>query len=60
LPDLPWSTLAAPSPASVTEEPQRVFVLGGVDGRQAGKLSRDTRLPDDILYFDVGLHVWCL
>lgn len=60
LPDLPWSAIAAPSPAPVTAAPARVFVLGGVDGRQAGQLPRDTRLPDDILYFDVAARAWRL
>jgi N-acetylneuraminic acid mutarotase len=60
LPDLPWSAVAAPSPAPVTADPPRVFVLGGVDGRQAGRLPRDTRLPDDILVFDVAQHAWRL
>ena len=58
LPDLPWSALAAPSPAPVTEHPPRVFILGGVDGRQAGKLPRTTGLPDDIIYLDVERNVW--
>jgi hypothetical protein len=60
LPDLPWSALAAPSPAPVSASPARVFVLGGVDGRQAGLLPGDTLLPDDILYFDVAQHRWKL
>lgn len=58
LPDLPWSALAAPSPAPVTECPPRIFVLGGVDGRQAGKLPLTTGLPDDIIYFDVKRNAW--
>ncbi len=60
LPDLPWSALAAPSPAPVNEAPARLFVLGGVDGRQAGKLPRDARLPEDILVFDVAANCWKL
>jgi len=60
LPDMPWSALAAPSPAPVAVHPARVFVLGGVDGRQAGKLPRETLVPDDILYFDVAQHAWKL
>jgi len=52
--------VAPPSPAPVTTSPARVFLLGGVDGRQAGKLARDVRLPDDILYFDVARHEWRL
>jgi N-acetylneuraminic acid mutarotase len=58
LPDLPWSAIAAPSPAPVTENPARIFVLGGVDGRQVGNLPRTIALPDDILYFDAALHEW--
>lgn len=60
LPDLPWSAIAAPSPAPVTTSPARVFVLGGVDGRQAGKLPPDTRVPEDVIYFDVAAHQWKL
>lgn len=60
LPALPWSVLAAPSPAPVTEHPQRVFVLGGVDGRQVGKLPRASLVPEDIIYFDVAHHRWSL
>jgi hypothetical protein len=60
LPDLPWSVLAAPSPAPVTTTPARVFIFGGVDGRQVGKAPRDKRVPEDIIYFDVARHEWCL
>lgn len=60
LPDLPWSAVAAPSPAPVTASPARVFVLGGVDGRQSGKVPRESRLPDDILYFEVAENRWKL
>lgn len=60
LPDLPWSVIAAPSPAPVTIAPERIFVFGGVDGRQVGKLPRDRRVPEDILYFDVARHAWHL
>lgn len=60
LPDLPWSVIAAPSPAPVTTAPARVFVFGGVDGRQVGKMPRDRRVPEDILYFDVARHAWRL
>ena len=35
-------------------------MLGGVDGRQAGKLPRTTPLPEDILCFDVERHLWRL
>lgn len=58
LPDLPWSSLAGASPAPVTENPPRVFVLGGVDGRQVGKLPRDIALPDDIIYLDLLRNEW--
>lgn len=58
LPNLPWSALAGASPSPVTENPPRVFVLGGVDGMQAGKLPRDTALPDDIIYLDVVRNEW--
>ena len=60
LPDLPWSTVAAPSPTPVSVEPPRVFICGGVDGRQVGKVPRDHRVPGDIAYFDVKRHQWCL
>ena len=60
LPDLPWSVIAAPSPAPVATAPDRVFVFGGVDGRQVGKMPRDRRVPEDILYFDVSRHEWLL
>ncbi len=60
LPDLPWSVIAAPSPAPVTPAPDRIFVFGGVDGRQVGKMPRDRRVPEDILYFDVARHEWLL
>ena len=46
------------SPAPVTTHPARVFVLGGVDGRQVGKMPRDTRVPDHMLCFDVEGHAW--
>jgi N-acetylneuraminic acid mutarotase len=58
LPDLPWSTVAAPSPAPVTASPARIFILGGVDGRQVGRLPRDSKLPDDIIFFDVQHDEW--
>ncbi|MBL9214523.1 MAG: hypothetical protein JNG83_03505, partial [Opitutaceae bacterium] len=60
LPAPPWSTMAAPSPAPVTRSPARLFLLGGVDGRQAGLLPRDVRVPEDIIYFDVARHAWRL
>ncbi len=58
LPEPPWTVLAAACTAPVTENPARVFMLGGVDGRQAGKLPRVCPLPDDIIYFDVERHEW--
>lgn len=58
LPDMPWSAIAAPSPAPVAGNPARIYVFGGVDGREAGKLPRDTRVPEDILHFDVARHQW--
>ena len=58
LPDLPRSAIAAPSPAPVTCGVPRIYLLGGVDGRLVGKQPRDTRVPDDILFFDVGLNEW--
>ncbi|HEY0865234.1 MAG TPA: hypothetical protein VGD97_14100 [Lacunisphaera sp.] len=60
LPDLPWSALAAPTPAPVTAAPARLFVLGGVDGRQSGRLPREARVPEDVLCFDVARHQWSL
>ena len=58
LPDLPWSAIAAASPAPITKTPPRIFMLGGVDGRQVGNLPRATSLPNDILYFDVQRNAW--
>ena len=58
LPDLPWTAVAAPSPAPVTTQPARVWVLGGVDGRLVGNVPRDTRVPDHIVTFDVASHTW--
>lgn len=60
LSDLPWSVIAAPSPAPVTTGPDRLFMFGGVDGRQVGKMPRDRRVPEDILYFDVVRQEWLL
>lgn len=60
LPELPWSVIAAPSPAPVTTAPGRIFIFGGVDGRQVGKVPRDKRVPEDILFFDVARHEWRL
>ena len=58
LPDLPRSAIAAPTPAPVTSGVPRIYLLGGVDGRLVAKQPRDTRVPDDILFFDVGLNEW--
>ena len=58
LPDLPNSTVAAPSPAPVSPAAGRIFLLGGVDGRFAGKQPRDTRVPESILWFDVAHGTW--
>lgn len=58
LPDLPRSAIAAPSPAPVSPAAARIFLLGGVDGRLAGKQPRDTRVPDSIIYFDVAAGEW--
>lgn len=58
LPDLPWSALAAPTPAPVLSAPGRILLLGGVDGRQAGQLPRGAGLPNDILSFDLAQHTW--
>ncbi|MBI5771713.1 MAG: hypothetical protein HZA93_28340 [Verrucomicrobia bacterium] len=58
LPELPWTAIAAPSPAPVTTQPARIWVLGGVDGRLVGKVPRDTRVPDHVMYFDVAAAAW--
>ena len=58
LPDMPWSAIAAPSPAPVTVAPARVYVLGGVDSRLVGKVPRETRVPDHMMYFDVVSQQW--
>ncbi len=58
LPDMPRSSVAAPSPAPCTLTPERIFLLGGVDGRVVGRQPRDTRVPDNILYFDVSANEW--
>ena len=60
LPDLPWSVIAAPSPAPVTAVPARIFVLGGVDGTQVGRVPRESALPDDILYYEAASNEWKL
>lgn len=58
LPDLPHSAVAAPSPAPVSPATGRIFILGGVDGRLAGKQPRDTRVPDEILGFEAASGTW--
>ncbi len=58
LPDLPWSALAAPTPAPVLSGPGRILLLGGVDGRQTGHLPRGAALPNDILSFDLAERTW--
>ena len=62
LPDLPWSVIAAPSPAPTAGSgPEgRIFVLGGVDGRQVGKAPRDSRVPEDILVYEPARRRWSL
>lgn len=60
LPDLPWSTIAAPSPAPVDPVSGRIFVLGGVDGRQVGKMPREAQVPEDILAYDAPTGAWHL
>jgi N-acetylneuraminic acid mutarotase len=60
LPDLPWSAVAAPSPAPVTTTPPRLFLLGGVDGQQVGRIPRDSALPNDILVFEPARNAWKL
>lgn len=58
LPDLPWSALAAPTPAPVLSAPGRILLLGGVDGRQTGHLPRGVPLPNDILSYDLAQRTW--
>jgi N-acetylneuraminic acid mutarotase len=58
LPDMPWTAIAAPFPAPVSANLGRVWVLGGVDSRMVGKVPRDTRVPDHMMYFDVATHAW--
>lgn len=58
LPDLPWTAIAAPTPAPVSPERGRIWVLGGVDRRLVGKVPRDTRVPDHIMYFDTATDTW--
>ena len=58
LADMPHSALAPPSPAPVSPDGKRIFLLGGVDNRLVGKQPRDTRVPDGILVFDVTTGKW--
>lgn len=58
LPELPHSVVAAPTPAPVNRGDDRFFVLGGVDGRNVGKLPRETRVPDEILSFAPAKNRW--
>ena len=58
LPDMPWTAIAAPSPAPVSSAPGRIWVLGGVDSRMVGRVPRDTRVPDHLMYFDVPSLTW--
>jgi N-acetylneuraminic acid mutarotase len=58
LPDAPWTAIAAPTPAPVTPANGRIWVLGGVDARLVGKVPRDTRVPDHVMYFDTGSGTW--
>lgn len=58
LAEMPHSALAAPSPAPVSPDGKRIFLLGGVDNRLVGKQPRDTRVPDGILIFDVTTGNW--
>lgn len=60
LPASPWSATAAPSPAPAFTSTPGFFILGGVDGAQAGKLPRETLLPNDILFFDIEKWDWSL
>jgi N-acetylneuraminate epimerase len=58
LPAPPRSAVAAPSPAPVLTVPARLFVLGGVNGRLVGRQPVDTRVPDEILVFDLARGAW--
>ena len=58
LPDMLWTAIAAPSPAPVAANLGRIWVLGGVDSRLVGKVPRDTRVPDHMMYFDVAARAW--
>jgi N-acetylneuraminic acid mutarotase len=58
LPDPPWTTIGAPTPAPVTPGNGRIWVLGGVDSRLVGKVPRDTRVPGHVMYFDAVGGTW--
>lgn len=58
LADLPWSAVAAPSPAPVDTGEKGFFVLGGVDGEKIGRLPREAPLPDNILRYDLAGDCW--
>jgi N-acetylneuraminate epimerase len=58
LADMPHSVVAAPTPAPVSANGQRIYLLGGVDNRRVGKQPRDTRVPDEILVFDTATATW--
>ncbi len=58
LPDMPWTAIAAPFPAPVSANFGRIWVLGGVDSRMVGKVPRDTRVPDHMMFFDVAANAW--
>lgn len=58
LPEMPRSTIAAPTPAPMTQDGDRIYLLGGVDGSLAGKQPKGTRVPDGILYFDISTETW--
>ena len=58
LPDMPWTAIAAPFPAPVSANLGRIWVLGGVDSRMVGKVPRDTRVPDHMMFFDVAANAW--
>lgn len=55
---MPRSAIAAPTPAPISSDRRVIYVLGGVDGRLVGKQPRDTRVPGDILAYDIGRRTW--
>jgi N-acetylneuraminate epimerase len=58
LADMPHAAVAAPTPAPVSANGQRIYLLGGVDNRRVGKQPRDARVPDGILVFDTATATW--